>query len=284
MFRRKKPEFKRTPIPDPGSFEDWSARFQERANQFRQGQNNLEFRFTVPTTIVLMSDLHIGSPHTDYKRLEAEVNKICRTSNMYLILAGDLIDNMHWNPGQMGQAEQTPEQLAYLRAMLDKLGKKRKLLHSIGGDHDGWMMKQGFNISHEMHRWRASYSRGPTYFQIRIGHQVYWMAGAHQLPGHSIYNVTHPQMRSVRFGSMHGADVVFSGHNHKKGTAMAYQHELGEPQQTHYIALGPYKATDSYSQKKGWPTQKRLEMGGVAVKFHLQERKVSVYEDILRAR
>jgi hypothetical protein len=232
-----------------------------------------------------MADLHVGSPNTDYKRIDREADKICRTANMYVILAGDLIDNMHWNPGQMEQQEQPPEQLAYLRALLDYCARDKKLLHSIGGDHEGWLMKMGVDINHEMNsRWNASYSKGPTYFHIDVKDQHYEMAGAHALPGHSIYNTNHPQMRAVRFGSMHGADVVFSGHNHKKGVAVAYQHELGEPQRTHYIALGPYKSTDSWLEKKGWPKQKPLEMGGVVVKFDAKKRDVTVYENITEVR
>lgn len=285
LFGRDEEEYKRKPpLPKSATYLQVSGQFQERAAQPRTDQENVSFTFFAPTIIALMADLHIGAKDTDYKRIESEVEKIRRTAHMYVILAGDLADNMHWNPGQFEQAEQTPEQLVYLRALLEYLGRDKKLLHSIGGDHEGWMMKQGFDINSEMARHGASHSRGPTYFDLRVGKNKYAMAGAHQLPGHSIYNVTHPQMRAVRFGSMHGADVVFSGHNHKKGTAMAYQHELGEPQQTHYIALGPYKAHDSWLAKKGWARQKPLEMGGVAVKFGAVGRDITIYEDIQEAR
>lgn len=285
MFTKRKGEYGRSPLPETPDFSDWSARFQKRAEQFTGGQNEVSLTFYAPTIIALMADLHVGHPSVDYKRIDREADKICRTANMYVILVGDEIDNMHWNPGQFEQSEQTPEQLAYWRALLDYFARDNKLLHSIGGDHDGWFKKQGFDMKREMNeRYGASYSTGPTYIYANVNRQKYKLAGAHQLPGHSIYNVTHPQMRAVRFGSMHGADVIFSGHNHKKGTAMAYQHEMGEPQKTHYLALGPYKAEDSWLAKKGYPKQKEAEMGGMAIKLEANRKEITVYERILEAR
>jgi hypothetical protein len=230
-----------------------------------------------------MSDLHIGHATTDYKRIEDETNAIVGKANSYVLLAGDLIDNLWWNPGQLQEMEQTPQQVGFIKSFIETLVAEGKLLHSINGDHDGWLMRAGVSLQDEMIKHGVSISSGPTYFDVQVEGQDYTMAGAHQLPGHSIYNNMHPQMRAVRFGSMHGAEVVFSGHNHKKGDATSYQHEMGEPLETHYIALGPYKATDEYLQKKGFPPQEPEEMFGVSVIFDGKEHQINVDMDILRA-
>lgn len=275
----KQQEFERTPLPPTPSFLDWSVRFKERADQFTPVQDHVTFKFREPPTIALMADLHVGSPNTHYARIEAEVEKIYHTQNMYVIFVGDEIDNMNWNPGQYEQSEQTPEQIQYLRAMFDYLASRKKILHRIGGDHDGWLMKSGVDINREMNqRWNASQNKGAVYFTIHINGKVWKMSGAHQLPGHSIYNVNHKNMRAIRFGSFHGSDVIFSGHNHKKGVAMDFQHELGVPQRTHYIALGAYKSSDSWLRKKGWAVQQPEEMFGVAVTFN---KEVVIHESIL---
>lgn len=285
FWKRKAPvgddePFERTPLPTPRTFQDWSLRFQERAEQFTPIQDHITIKFRQPPTIAFMADLHIGSPFTYYDRIEAEVQKIYETPNMFVVFVGDEIDNLHWNPGQMEQSEQTPEQIQYLRSMFDYLATRKKILHRIGGDHDGWLMKSGVDINREMHqRWHASYNKGAVYITLHVGDTIWQVGGAHQFPGHSIYNNNHKNMRAIRFGSMHGADVVFSGHNHKKGIAMDFQHEFGVPKRTYYLALGAYKGSDSYLRKKGWAVQQPLEMFGMAVTF--RHDKIQIHESIL---
>jgi hypothetical protein len=202
-----------------------------------------------------------------------------------VVLVGDEIDNLTWNPGQMGEMEQTPEQINYFRALLQYFADNNKLLHRISGDHDGWLMKGGFNLQDEVRdRYKASTSQGPTYLDFKVDGTSYKFFGAHKLPGHSMYNRNHPQMRAERFAGGRGADVVFSGHNHQKGHAEDYAREWpGEPHLVHYIALGPYKQTDEYLAKNGFSRQRSKEMFGSAVKIHPGEKHVIYFEDIIEA-
>jgi len=264
-------------------FHAWSARFQDRQKDFPNNSNDISLTFASPALISLLSDLHLGHPSTNYKRVEDELTVVVNTPNSYVIFVGDLINNMNWNPGQFDEMEQTPEQISYLKSIFKYLTDHDKLLHSIQGDHDGWLTKAGYNVHDELTDKGVSVSNGPTYFHLDVAGQKYDMGGAHQLPGHSIYNVNHPQMRAVRFGSMHGADVVFSCHNHKKGVAKAYQHELGKPKEVTYIALGPYKATDEWLAKKGWPEQSPEEMFGVSIYLNSLIKEVETDLDIVRA-
>jgi len=275
--------YRESPISQPPDFKGWSKRFKERQRNFIQDSQDVMYTFLVPSMINLLSDLHVGHPSTNYKRIEDEINAITGTPNSYVILAGDLIDNMNWNPGQFEQMEQTPEQVGYIRSVLKHLAGANKLLHHIQGDHDGWLAKGGMDIQKELPAMGVSVSNGPTFFHLSVGKQKYELAGAHQLPGHSIYNNTHPQMRAARFGSMHGADVIFSGHNHKKGISTSYTHELGEPKEVTYIALGPYKATDSWLLKKGFPSQNPKEMFGASIYLGDKKHEIETDLDIVRA-
>jgi UDP-2,3-diacylglucosamine pyrophosphatase LpxH len=278
----------RSPAPKEPSMREWFGRFKERQEQVGQPSNDVALTFLVPSIINLMSDLHIGHPTTHYKRIEDEVNTVSGTPNSYVILVGDLIDNMNWNPGQMDQMEQTPEQIGFMWSIIKHLARGQKLLHNIMGDHDeSWLMKQGYSMSRELRDLGVSYSTGPTFVHIDVRDgkrydQHYELGIAHQLPGHSIYNTTHPQARSLRFGSFHGVDVVASGHNHKKGVARAFTHELGKPKPVDMIALGPYKPQDSWLLKKGWPAQQPAEMYGTAVYFDGKTHDIVVDMDILR--
>lgn len=273
----------RSAVETPPTLNEWHQRFQERAAKFPKNQTDVTFTFTTPAMINLLSDLHIGHPTTNYKRIEDEINVISDTENSYVIFVGDLINNMNWNPGQMEEAEQTPQQIGYLKSIIDHFVKKDKLLHAIHGDHDGWLKKSGYDIYGDLAEEGVSSSNGPTFFHMNVDQQLYEMAGAHQLPGHSIYNPTHPQARAYRFGSMHGADVIFSGHNHKKGVAATFQHELGQPKEVNLVALGPYKEHDDWLAKKGWPEQRPEEMFGVAVYLNALVHQVEVDLDIIKA-
>lgn len=272
----------RSSAPQEPSLKDWFGRFRERQQEFGQPQNEVTLSFLVPSIINLISDWHIGHPTTNYKRIEDEVNSISGTPNSYVILAGDEIDNMGWNPGQYQEMEQTPEQIGFLRAILRHLAGAQKLLHHIAGDHEAWTTKAGVNLQAELPPMGVSVSQGPTYFHVDIKNQHYEIGGCHQLPGHSIYNTTHPQARSLRFGSFHGVDVVFSGHNHKKGVATSFTHELGKPKEVHMIALGPYKSSDSWLAKKGFPPQQSDEMFGTAIYLDGKTHDIVVDMDILR--
>lgn len=280
------PEFIRnTPIQEPLDFKAWSQRFQDRQDQFIRGDNFVSLSFMGPVIINLLADLHVGHPSTDYKRIEQEADAIVRTANSFVIFAGDEIDNLFWNPGQMQEMEQTPEQIEYFRALLKYYSDNGKLLHRIGGDHDNWLMRAGFDLQREVveKHW-ASVSTGPTYIEANVDEEQYRLHGAHQLPGHSMYNNAHPQMRSERFAGGRGADVIFSGHNHQKGHAEDHAYEWpGQPHLVHYVALGPYKQTDSWLEKKGFPQQSAKEMFGAAIKIHPGRKYVIYFEDILDA-
>ena len=284
-FKTGKPNnaIRKSELEMPKSLQDWTERYKKRQEEFPDSSNEVSFEFIAAPLINLISDMHIGHPSTNYKRIEDEINAISETDNSFVIFAGDLINNMVWNPGQMEEMEQTPEQVGFLRSIFNHLTDKDKLLHSLQGDHDGWLKRSGMDVQTELPEKGVSVSNGPTYFHMDVGDKHYDMGGAHQLPGHSIYNVNHPQMRSVRFGAMHGADVVFSGHNHKKGVAKAYQHELGEPKETTYVALGPYKSKDDWLAKKGWAEQKPEEMFGVSVFLNKDVKEVETDLDIVRA-
>lgn len=274
---------RKTPVRGRMDKDSWFDRFKKRQEVVDTEENEFVFSFMTPALIGLISDWHLGHPTTNYQRIEDEVDAIVATPNATVILAGDEIDNMHWNPGQYEQMEQTPEQIGFLFEIFDYLISYNKLLHHIGGDHDGWLKKQGYDIQAYLRQNGVTTSKGPTYFTMEVGDQEYKISGAHQLPGHSIYNPNHPQMRSVRFGSMHGSDVVFSGHNHKKGIAKGYSHELGHPKEVTFIALGPYKEGDSWLAKKGWGRQKAVEMFGAAVYLDAYEHFIEAEADILRA-
>jgi UDP-2,3-diacylglucosamine pyrophosphatase LpxH len=274
--------FQRTPVPENPTMNEWFKTFKDRQKKFETGRNEVELSFVVPAVLNFISDWHIGHPSTHYKRIEDEVNAIDRANNSYAVTVGDLIDNLNWNPGQMEQMEQTPEQLGFMWSILKHLISNEKLIHVIEGDHDAdWLMRGGYSMKRELQDGGVSTSRGHTYLSVDVQKQHYDVMAAHQLPGSSMYNRNHPQSRAMR-GAGHGADAIISGHNHQKGMSETFSYELGKPKDVTLVALGSYKPTDSWLAKKGYPAQESQEMYGVSLYFDGKTHDIVADMDIVR--
>lgn len=284
------PQFE-TPLVTPKNFDYWSERFEQRQRQYQETyealNNHVEISFPQEEQVCIniIGDLHVGEASVDYARIREETDAIIRSPNSYVVLAGDLVDGLFFNPGQFEQMEQTPEQVAYMRAYMERLAEHNRLLAFFSGDHDGWQKKSGMNPYMEFsQRYRARYMEGLGFITVNVGDQEYRLAGAHQLPGNSMYNKNHPQIRAEKFGGARGADVVFSGHNHQKGiSSQALPEYGGQARMFHAIAIGPYKSTDGWLRKKGFTQQSPEEMYGAAIILSGGRKHVDVHYDILEA-
>jgi len=285
------PEFI-TPLPLERGFKDYhSPRFRQRAEQFKENfevpTNHVEIRLPDEVNCInFIPDLHVGSGFVDYDRIEQEIDVIIGTPNSYIVFMGDLMDAFFFNSAQMEQMEQTPEQLKYMKAMFKHVAEDKRLLAAVGGDHDLWAKKMGVNPYSEFaDTYGAHYMQGMSYLTLYVGEQTYNITMAHQLPGSSIYNNTHPQMRAVnRHGGAFGSNIVVSAHNHKKGYSRDTVKAFGNKRhQVHYLALGPYKSQDDYSRKHGWVEQQPEEMFGASVLLMPDRNEVVYQHNILRA-
>jgi len=275
-------------LPEDKDYDYWSDRFKDRQDQYDGSKEivrkNLELNLPEESVICLIGDQHVGSPEVDYDRIEAEVKQIMETDNVYIIIMGDTVDGYFWGgDAQYGQMEQAPEQYQYIRSMMDYLGEKKKLICAIGGDHDGWSKRGGFNpIKEFTQRNHCFYSQGITYITINIGQHSYRITAAHRLPGNSMYNRTHQQNRALRFGSANGSDIVVAGHTHKKGISeFSIDKFGGASQKAHVISLGAYKKIDEYGMKLGFSELTTDNMYGCAVKLAKDRKHITTFYDVL---
>jgi len=129
-----------TPKTAPRSFEYWSNRFRKRQEEWKETSDietdHVTISFKGETIINLIGDIHAGSPLTRYNRLEQELTAITNKPNSYVILVGDVIDGFFFNPAQMGDMEQPPEQFMYMKSLVNHLAENRRLLIGFSGDHD----------------------------------------------------------------------------------------------------------------------------------------------------
>lgn len=275
-----------TDMPISRDFKYWGERFETRQSQYKesdQRKNKVEISFDQEPIINLIGDAHIGGPETDYKRLNAEIEIISQTPNSYAIMLGDTVDSFFFNPAQFEQIEQVPEQFEYIRSIYEKLGEKNKLLVAFSGDHEDWIKKSGANPYAEFsNRFNAYYMHGVGYITLKVGEMDYKMVAAHRLPGFSMYNNSHAEMRLSR--EVQGGDIYVGAHNHVKGfVEQEVQSFGGESKLVKFLSLGPYKASDGYSRKKGFSPKTEKGMYGSAIKLSKDSHNIQYYGSILEA-
>lgn len=262
----------------------WGERFETRQKQYKETdirKNNVEISFNEEPIINFMGDLHIGSPETDYQRINNEVEIISQTPNSYLMVLGDTVDGFFFNPAQFEQVEQAPEQFEYINSIFTKLGKEKKLLVAWSGDHCDWAKKSGANPYAEFsQKFDAYYMHGVGYVTLKVGDINYKLAGAHRLPGFSMYNNSHAEMRLSK--EVQGADIYLAGHTHAKGyVQQEIQQFGGDSRLVNFISLGPYKSSDDFSRKRGFVEKTENGMYGCAIKLYKDHRQVKYYSSIL---
>lgn len=275
-----------TDMPISRDFKYWGERFEQRQSQYKETvirKNKVEIYFDQEPIINLWGDQHIGSPETDYKRINAEAEIILKTPNSYLMVLGDTVDGFFFNPAQFEQIEQAPEQFEYINALFKALGEKRKLLAAWSGDHEDWVKKSGANPYAEFsQKFDAYYMHGVGFVNLKVGEIDYKMVAAHRLPGFSMYNNSHAEMRLSR--EVQGGDIYVGAHSHVKGfVEQEVQYFGGESKLVKFLSLGPYKASDEYSRKKGFSVKTEKGMYGSAIKLSKDSHHIQYYGSILEA-
>lgn len=273
-----------TDMPLIRGFQYWGPRFESRQSQYQESdirKNNVEIDFDQEPIINFIGDMHVGSPETDYKRINAEIEIIKQTPNSYLMVLGDTVDGFFFNPAQFQQMEQAPEQFKYINSIFEYLGKEKKLLIAWSGDHDGWAAKSGMDPYEEFsNKFGAYYMHGVGYVTLKVGNTDYKLAAAHRLPGFSMYNNSHAEMRLSK--EVQGADIYLAAHTHAKGYVQQEVQQFGgDSRLVNFISLGPYKSSDEYSRKKGFVEKTENGMYGCCIKLYKDHRQVKYYNSIL---
>jgi predicted MPP superfamily phosphohydrolase len=273
-----------TDMPLVRDFKYWGERFEQRQAQYKETEsrsNKIEISFDQEPIINFIGDLHVGSPDVDYKRINNEIEIISQTPNSYLMVMGDTVDGFFFNPAQFEQIEQAPEQFRYINSIFEKMSKEGKLLVAWGGDHCGWAKKSGIDPYEEFsQRFNAYYMQGVGYVKLKVGETDYNLIAAHRLPGFSMYNNAHAEMRLGR--EVQGGDIYLAAHSHAKGFVQQEVQQFGgESKLVSYISLGPYKSQDDYSRKRGFAPKTEKGMYGSCIKLYKDHRQIKYYDSIL---
>lgn len=268
----------------------WNSRFNQKAQEYReteeQLQNSVEIQLPDrPARINLISDIHVGGPHTDYSRIEQEVETILRTPDSYVFLLGDEADTFFWAETAINDTiEQIPQQYYWYREFIRYVSDNNRLLGVWEGNHTAWTRKVGRSFQSMLQEvTNAPLFSGIGYVTLNVGNTQYRIVGSHQYPGNSQFNNCHPEERAIRFGSAWGADIVVGGHTHKKQiTQKPFQSFNDETQIVTQVSLGAYKTHDSYGNRLGFSRFTPKSMYGVTLLLDNEEKDVQTFYDILK--
>jgi hypothetical protein len=249
------------------SFYEWIDEFARRRDlkddvEGIQEVVDVKIETNEPIIIGLLGDIHTGGHEVDYELLAHDVAFIAKHPQAYVVGGGDLLDGFFFNPAQDEQIGSYNQQRMFVRSMVEELGYEKFLLLECG-DHDMWASKMGATIYDEFRdETGIPVVRGSTKTNIHLPEVTYKMVSAHQLPGHSMYNDTHPENRESKFGTQ-GADIYVGWHTHQKAIAEQVADLFEEEVRQLFISGGPYKYSDAYAKKKGWSKQRALKRGAL---------------------
>ena len=206
---------------------------------------------TKPVAFACISDVHIGSPHTDYEAFGADMGRIIDDKRFYLMKGGDWADKMsNFRDKQAATGQLHPEkiQLITVERIMDAM--KGRIVAAIGGNHDTMdARKTGVSSEYWIHR-NQPFPYMPTggLVELTVGKQTYKIVWSHTYGiGHSRLN-KHNVFRWLRQEISSSADIYILEHHHDPSML---EHELDEfeKQKVLEIRTGTYKITDPYAQQ-----------------------------------
>lgn len=191
-------------------------------------------------SIVPLADLHIGSLYTDYNSMKNDVEYISNMPCTYVILLGDLIDNMIWKKSDADELTGVKMQLLLLEEIFNKL--QDKIIAIITGDHEKFT-----EVASELDIYRDYFHKFSidwgTRLIIHVNSNQYRILARHRYRYNSSQNLTNTVKRMME--KVNDADIGIVAHTHIPAYEMFYLR--GTPR--YAIRVGSYKRGDNFLEK-----------------------------------
>lgn len=210
-----------------------------------------------PFAIAVLSDLHFGNQHTDYRAIRNDAMIIKETDGMYAGFHGDGVDNFiigKLNALERNQDMTLDSEWQLFESWLEMLAGK--LLYVVSGNHDNWTIKtSGFDrVRNALKGTLLLYDTDEVIFDLDTGVKTWRVKVRHKWKGNSIFNPTHGIEVSWQRGG-HNFDIGIGGHTHIDTVCRPF---LRHGKRMYAILTGTYKRYDSYAREIGFaPTHGR---------------------------
>lgn len=193
-----------------------------------------------------LSDLHFGAIGADYELLKAYTNMILEIPELYIILAGDMVDNFvnFRNKLAMHQQILSPDQQEeYFTEWLNLI--RHKVLFATWGNHEEFDEKAtGKNHIKKILNEKNIYFNGIGQADVRINEQKYKIVVTHKTRFHSSFNTTHGLKQLAR-KDIPDADLYIAGDKHTPAKETAIERGMTQI----FLMMGTLKVNDGYSQR-----------------------------------
>lgn len=258
-------------------FNGWVSSLERRREDRREVISlphtvHVSLKASQPLTLVFWADIHTGGDEVNYKRIKTTVQYI-KQNHCKVLLLGDLINGYFWAPAVYDDLANVQEQALFMDAMLKEL--RGNLIGAVFGDHDeSWVGKAGgLSIYHQFkEKYGAPAVSGVGYFYIKVNGIMYKIVATHRHKGQG-----KGAKSAINLGTLaEGFDIAVTAHNHEKNSLTSTITEFGgTSREVFYFALGPEKASDSYSRKLGYPHLSEAQMGASAAILDNKSRNIS---------
>lgn len=217
-----------------------------------------------PIGVIFTSCAHLGSRYVAHPEFATFLEQVLGIPRLYWVSLGDDTEGFtgFFDVGSAHeQALADPKlQRKLLAHVLDKLAERKRLLCGFASQHGSeWVRRRtGEDPIKGLYRGRkVPYFEGQAYIRLLVGKQSYLLFGAHQLPGHSMYNKNHAHRRASLFRAPN-ADVVFQGDKHTfavqqvSSDTWEYMHDSAAPKYQYYVQVGTAKTGPDPYTIKNW--------------------------------
>lgn len=211
--------------------------------------------FQIPIGVLWAADWHLGHKRAHYRAIRQIADVIAEIPNLYLIGAGDLLDNStNWKaPQDAHDFLELPGQQDLLRAVFDRC--RSKILGLWEGNHEA---RSYLTDHHKITKafafeYRAGYGDYGLPAKIEVLGQTSGIYVRHKAKGGSQYNPLHPCIRCCLFENAartRDADIIVTAHTHKPGCG---SWNVGGRWRT-MIATGTNVLGDDFGERVGFST------------------------------
>lgn len=235
-----------------------SAQRVIRDQSITQYTANVKIAAKVPIGLSFVSDVHLGSPDTNYKAFFADIGRIAADPRMYMGKGGDWCDNFM---GSFIDATapafqlQPPEiQIGFENGIIEKLGDS--IIAMIGGNHDNMAIRKTGVSHHNLLRRGDSFAFLPEggLINLTVGKITYRILWKHSFRFNSSLNEFNPHHRMAQMLAQ--CDIRVLEHLHSPGTEIVEELEFDQKHSVVNIKTGTYKEDDAYSMSK-WKAGRR---------------------------
>ena len=228
---------------------------QDFRDKFSMGQSIAKVRINVdrPVAITAITDVHIGSPYTDYDSFERDISKIREHPHTFLLKGGDWADKFMVGfrdaAAPANQLQPATVQLLTVKRIMESL--EGKIIAANGGNHDHMDTKKTGISTESLIHYDVEFPYLPEggLVVLTVGDIEYNILWKHNYRGNSQISLFNAH-RWLRELNRH-ADIAILEHTHNPGIEATERgsNSLGDSRTEINIRTGTYKLSDPFSER-----------------------------------